>query len=73
MRSVTAAASRQARVVFGGEDGREWPQPEEENEEDGKRAPHLELMVHEALVTRDSKGLTRGSGIIDLLPLFDCG
>jgi hypothetical protein len=47
--SVTAAAGREARVVFAGwQHSRKRPQPEEHNQEDGNPAPHLELMLHES-------------------------
>ena len=60
MRSIAAAARRQARVVAGCEGGSERPQPEEQNEEDGESAPHLEFMVHEALVTRGFEKIDAG-------------
>jgi len=41
VRSMTAAAGRQARVVGVSEQGREWADGEEEGEEDGEGAPHL--------------------------------
>jgi hypothetical protein len=48
MRSVTAAAGRQARVVIAGwEHGRKRPEPEDQNQEDGNPAPHLEPMLHD--------------------------
>jgi hypothetical protein len=53
MRSVTTAAGRQARVVLAGwEHGRKWPEPEEQNQEDGSPAPHLELMLHDCQAIR---------------------
>ena len=47
VRSMAAAAGRQARIVAGIESGRKRPQPEEQNEEDGERAPHLGSILHE--------------------------
>jgi hypothetical protein len=47
MCSVTAATGRQARIAGGIERGSERPEPEEQNEEDGERAPHLVFMLHE--------------------------
>lgn len=47
MGSVTAATGRQARIVGGIDRGSERPEPEEQNEEDGERAPHLVFMLHE--------------------------
>jgi hypothetical protein len=41
MRAVTAAAGRQTRVIAGSEAGRQGADSEEEQEEDGKHAPHL--------------------------------
>jgi len=41
MRAVTAAAGGQARVIAGSEAGRQRANPEEQDEEDGKHAPHL--------------------------------
>jgi hypothetical protein len=38
---MTAAAGWQARIVAGFETGRQGPEPEEEHEEYGDRAPHL--------------------------------
>jgi hypothetical protein len=49
MRSKAAAAGGQARVFAGSERGRKGAEREEENQEDGERAPHLDLMVHEEL------------------------
>lgn len=48
MCTVTAAAGWQARVVAGVKSRCERPQPEEQDEEDGKRAPHLVFMLHES-------------------------
>jgi hypothetical protein len=49
VRTVTAAAGREARVVFTGrQHGRKRPQPEKQNQEYGNPAPHLELMLHES-------------------------
>lgn len=50
MGSVAAAAGRQARIVIGMESGRERPQAEKQNEQDGERAPHLEFMLHEGWI-----------------------
>ena len=47
VRSVAAAAGRQTRIAAGVEGGRKRPQPEEENEEDGERTPHLAFILHE--------------------------
>lgn len=53
MRSVTAAAGRQARVVFAGwENGRKRPEPEEQNQEGGNPAPHLEPMLHDCMAIK---------------------
>ena len=41
VRAMTAAAGWQARIVAGFETGRQGPEPEEEHEEYGDRAPHL--------------------------------
>ena len=43
--TVTAAAGRQDRVIAGGEERRERPQPEDQNQEDGKGTPHLEIYL----------------------------
>jgi len=56
VRSVTAAAGRQARVFTAGEGVGKRPQAEEQNQEDGKSAPHLGLMVQDG---RLFKELTR--------------
>jgi hypothetical protein len=50
VRTVAAAAGRQARIFAGSERGRKRAEAEEENQQNGKRAPHLGLMVHEKLV-----------------------
>jgi hypothetical protein len=48
VRSVTAAARREARVVFAGwEHSRKRPQPEKQNQKNGNPAPHLEMMLHD--------------------------
>lgn len=47
VRSVPPAAGRQSGVVAGFERGRKRPEPEEQDQEDGKSAPHLQLMLHE--------------------------
>jgi hypothetical protein len=47
VRSAAAAAGRQTRIAAGVEGGRKRPQPEEENEEDGERTPHLAFILHE--------------------------
>ena len=48
VRSVTAAAGWEARVVFAGRKvSRKRPQPEEQNQENGNAAPHLEMMLHD--------------------------
>jgi hypothetical protein len=39
--AIPAAAGRQAQVLAGIESGRQRPQPHEQNQEDGKPAPHL--------------------------------
>jgi hypothetical protein len=64
MGSVTAAAGRQACVVAPGKECRKRPQTEEQNQEDGKPAPHLEFMLHEELVFQAV--FLRRSGIIGL-------
>jgi len=50
MRSVTAAARGQARVFAGSERSRKRAEAKGENQQNGERAPHLGLMVHERLV-----------------------
>jgi hypothetical protein len=47
VRSVVTAAWGQARVLAAGERDRQRPQPEEEDQENGKPAPHLGSMLHE--------------------------
>jgi homoserine dehydrogenase len=49
VRTVAAAAGGQARVFTGSERGPEWAKAEEQNQQNGKRAPHLALMVREKL------------------------
>ncbi|HUD57448.1 MAG TPA: hypothetical protein VMR02_19610 [Terracidiphilus sp.] len=50
MRAVAAAAGGQARVIGSPEAGRrQWANPEEQQEDDGKHAPHLLKMVHQEL------------------------
>jgi hypothetical protein len=43
VRTVAAAAGGQARVFTGSERGPEWAKAEEQNQQNGKRAPHLAL------------------------------
>jgi hypothetical protein len=47
VRSLTAAAGRQACIFAGSKRGREGAKREEKNQQDGERAPHLGSMVHE--------------------------
>jgi len=47
VRAVPPATGRQTRIVAGFERGRERPQPEEQDHQDGKTAPHLRQMLHE--------------------------
>jgi hypothetical protein len=47
MRSVAAAAGGQARVLTGFERGRKRAQAEDEYQKDGKRAPHLKLILQQ--------------------------
>jgi hypothetical protein len=54
MCSVAAAADRQARVVVAGWKGcRKRPEPEEQNQEYGEQAPHLEFILHEGSFHQD--------------------
>jgi hypothetical protein len=58
MRSVAAAAGRQARVVVAGWKGcRKRPKPEEQNQEYGGQAPHLEFILHEYWNLRRKGGI----------------
>ena len=45
VRSVAAAAERQARLVDPGQDGRKRPQPKKQDQRDGKDAPHSPYRV----------------------------
>jgi hypothetical protein len=45
--SVAAAAGWEARVFLSSQRGRKRAETEEENKEDGKSAPHLEIIVHD--------------------------
>ena len=47
MCAVTSAAGGQARIITGGKCHRQRPRAKEQNQENGKRAPHLRLIVHE--------------------------
>jgi hypothetical protein len=47
VRSVTAAAGGQARVVTGLKQASERTKAEEQHQDEGSRAAHLVLMVHE--------------------------
>jgi hypothetical protein len=47
VRAEAAAACGQARVFLGSEGSRKRAKAEEQNQQNGKRAPHLELMVQE--------------------------
>jgi hypothetical protein len=49
VRSVSAAASRQARFSVGREHRHKRPQPEKQNQENANHSPHMELMVTENL------------------------
>ena len=51
MRSVAAAAGGEARFIFSSQRGRERPEAEEENEEDGESTPHLGIIVHDDCVS----------------------
>lgn len=73
VRAVTTAASRQTRVVVGCASGRERAKAEEENEEDGEEAPHLQTMLHEVVPVRIGNDIGCGaSGIIDAMRNSDC-
>lgn len=45
VRPVAAAARRQARVLAAVDKGRQRPESEKQNQEDGEAAPHLKLML----------------------------
>ncbi len=57
--AVPAAACGEARFVVLAEEGNKWTQGEEEGEQDGEAAPHLEPMVHET-GTEDHENRERG-------------
>ena len=73
VRAVTTAASGQTRVIVGCASGRERAKAEEENEEDGEEAPHLQTMLHEGVPVRIGNDIGCGaSGIIDAMRNFEC-
>jgi hypothetical protein len=53
MRALTAAACGQARIVAGLKRGRKRAQAKEQNQDDGKRAPHLQSMVQQVRALRN--------------------
>jgi hypothetical protein len=54
--ALAAAAGGQARVFLSGQRGGKWAKAKEENEEDGKGAPHLDFIVHEGQVSGNGSG-----------------
>jgi hypothetical protein len=62
MRAVAAAACGQARIVTRTgahiQRGRKWGQAEEQDEENGKRAPHLGMMVHDLSCLRNGTAIS---------------
>ena len=65
MRTVSAAAGRQARIVIAGwEYGRERPEPEEQNQENGDSTPHLEPMLHDRLAIKEHVSRGQVSSVI---------
>jgi hypothetical protein len=65
MRSMPAAARGQARIFAAGQQYRQRPQPEQQNQEDGKPTPHLKLIVHD--IANHTPKSVRGSGIIGVI------
>jgi hypothetical protein len=63
VRTVTAAAGRQARVVVGWEGFRKRSQTKEQNEQDRKQTPHLDFMLHEGALGCFSQGLLCGGQV----------
>ena len=53
---MTAAAGGDARVFLGSKRGRKRAEAKEENEEDGKNAPHLGFIVHDGWPRRNGSG-----------------
>lgn len=51
--ALAAAAGGQARILAGFERGRERTDAEQQDQQDGKRAPHLELIVHQSADLRN--------------------
>jgi len=45
VRAVPAAARGQGRVRAAVDEGRQWPQPEEQGQKNGEAAPHLHIML----------------------------
>jgi hypothetical protein len=45
VRSVPPAAHRQARVSAAVDQGRQWPEPEKQDQKNGEAAPHLKPML----------------------------
>jgi hypothetical protein len=62
VRAVAAAACGQARIVVRTgarvQRGRKRGQAEEQDEENGKRAPHLGMMVHDLSRLRNGMGIS---------------
>ena len=63
VRSIAAATCGQACIVVGVQGCRNRTQAEEQNEETGKRAPHLGFMLHE-----DGLGATRVNAAVSYHP-----